>query len=213
MKNTIFARLKGTVITGAAIATVLTGSLLTSCSKEEVVAPQEKAPKIKGLQNARVKLGPGQYTDKGYFATLWSANLSGSSADISFPQSGTYPGNFQITYSKAAIVGGKGWATGSDTRKINFNVGYLSAASTWNTVGVYGWVQNPLIEYYVNEAGVTPFNFGTWATLGSVWVDSVSISSAVTYKRKNLLLKVNLLHSGSILTTSKLTEHSAVTNS
>lgn len=87
-------------------------------------------------------------TDHGYFYSLY---VSGGSASITFPQAGTYAGNFQITYSNVNdVVGGKGWSTGS-ARTINYNIGSLSGS--YNLVGVYGWTTSPLIEYYVCELG------------------------------------------------------------
>jgi endo-1,4-beta-xylanase len=87
-------------------------------------------------------------TDHGYF---WSLYREGGSGSISFPQAGTYAGNFQITYSGVNdIVGGKGWSTGS-SRNVNYNIGSLNGS--YNFVGVYGWTTSPLIEYYVAEKG------------------------------------------------------------
>ncbi len=87
-------------------------------------------------------------TDHGYFYSLY---VSGGSANITFPNAGTYAGNFAITYSGVNdVVGGKGWNPGS-ARTINYNIGSLSGS--YNFVGVYGWTTNPLIEYYVCEKG------------------------------------------------------------
>ncbi len=87
-------------------------------------------------------------TDHGYFYSLY---VSGGSANITFPNAGTYAGNFAITYSGVNdVVGGKGWNPGS-ARTINYNIGYLSGS--YNFIGVYGWTTNPLIEYYVCENG------------------------------------------------------------
>jgi endo-1,4-beta-xylanase len=152
----LFPRLTRTLVSGAAVV-----AILASCSNQETVTPEN------GVKASSAR-GAGQGTDKGYFWTLWSGG--GGTSDISFPNA-NLPGNFRITYTNDACVGGKGWATGTDTREINYNVGYLTGASTYNTVGVYGWVQTPLIEYYVNEAGFTPWDFGQRAKLGDVWVD------------------------------------------
>jgi len=87
-------------------------------------------------------------TDHGFF---WSLFVSGGSASITFPQAGTYAGNFQINYSNVGdVVGGKGWNPGS-SHSIGYNVGSLSGS--YNFVGIYGWTINPLIEYYVCEKG------------------------------------------------------------
>lgn len=90
----------------------------------------------------------GTGTDHGYF---WSLYYSGGSASISFPDAGTYAGNFQITWDNCSdVIGGKGWSTGS-AQTIGFNVGSLSG--TYNNVSVYGWTTSPLIEYYICEKG------------------------------------------------------------
>lgn len=87
-------------------------------------------------------------TDHGYFYSLY---VSGGSANITFPNAGTYAGNFAISYSGVNdVVGGKGWNPGS-ARTVNYNIGSLSGS--YNFVGVYGWTTNPLIEYYVCEKG------------------------------------------------------------
>lgn len=47
------------------------------------------------------------------------------------------------------MVGGKGWQTGS-AMTVGYNVGY---ATGYNTISIYGWTTNPLVEYYINELG------------------------------------------------------------
>src|SRR5256885_1310039 len=71
-------------------------------------------------------------TDHGFF---WQLYQVGGSASISFPQAGTYAGNFQINYSNVTdVVGGKGWNPGS-ARVVNYNIGSLTGS--YNFVGVY----------------------------------------------------------------------------
>jgi endo-1,4-beta-xylanase len=128
--------------------------LLASCSEQNEVKPK-----------ADVSL-KSTGTDHGYF---WSLYREGGSGSISFPQAGTYAGNFQITYSGVNdIVGGKGWSTGS-SRTINYNIGYLSGS--YDFVGVYGWTTNPLIEYYVAEKGSMTggTSFGTMSSDGHTY--------------------------------------------
>jgi endo-1,4-beta-xylanase len=99
-----------------------------------------------GCVSMAAKAGTG--TDHGYF---WSLFVSGGSASITFPQAGTYAGNFQINYSNVGdVVGGKGWNPGS-SHSIGYNIGSLSGS--YNFVGIYGWTTSPLIEYYVCEKG------------------------------------------------------------
>jgi endo-1,4-beta-xylanase len=107
--------------------------IFSSCSKETT----EVSPSV------QLK---GTGWDHGYFYSLYN---SGGSANISFPNAGTYGGNFQINYSGVGdVVGGKGWNPGA-ARTINYNIGYLTGGHDF--VGVYGWTTNPLIEYYVCE--------------------------------------------------------------
>ena len=90
----------------------------------------------------------GTGTDHGYF---WSLYSSGGTASITFPDAGTYAGNFQITWANCNdVIGGKGWSTGS-AQTSGFNIGSLSG--TYKNVSVYGWTTSPLIEYYVCEKG------------------------------------------------------------
>lgn len=96
------------------------------------------------LQQAQASTG----TDHGYF---WQCYVSGGSASISFPQAGTYPGNFAVNWSNVGdVVAGKGWNPGS-ARVVNYNCGALSGS--YNNFSVYGWTTNPLIEYYICEKG------------------------------------------------------------
>lgn len=97
--------------------------------------------------NAQTVYGNGTGTNHGYYYSLYS---SGGSATLTFPSAGTYPGNFQGSWSGVNdVVVGKGWSTGS-YRTVNYNAGY---ANGYNNVSVYGWTTNPLVEYYVCEFG------------------------------------------------------------
>lgn len=110
--------------------------------------------------------------DHGFF---WSLYREGGSGSISFPQAGTYAGNFQINYSGVTdIVGGKGWNPGS-ARTVGYNIGAQSGS--YNFVGVYGWTTSPLIEYYVAERG---------SMNGGTFVNNVSIDghSYAFYKQR-----------------------------
>jgi endo-1,4-beta-xylanase len=49
------------------------------------------------------------------------------------------------------VVGGKGWEQGDIGRVVNYNVATMTGSRDF--VGVYGWMQNPLTEYYVAEMG------------------------------------------------------------
>src|SRR5690242_11494541 len=87
-------------------------------------------------------------TDHGFF---WQCYVSGGSASISFPNAGTYPGNFAVTWSNVGdVVAGKGWNPGS-SHSIGYNIGSLNGS--YNNFSVYGWTTGPLIEYYICEKG------------------------------------------------------------
>lgn len=101
-----------------------------------------------GLIVASVTANASTGTDHGYF---WQNYVAGGSASISFPQAGTYPGNFAESWSNVSdVVAGKGWNPGS-VRTVNYNCGALSGS--YNNFSIYGWTTNPLIEYYVCEMG------------------------------------------------------------
>lgn len=87
-------------------------------------------------------------TDHGFW---WQLYYTGGSASISFPQAGTYAGNYAVTWNNVNdVVAGKGWNPGS-ARTVNYNIGSLSGS--YNNYSVYGWTTSPLIEYYVCEKG------------------------------------------------------------
>jgi endo-1,4-beta-xylanase len=117
--------------------------------------------------NAQTVYGNGTGTNHGYYYSLYS---TGGSANMTFPGAGTYPGNFQVSWSGVNdVVGGKGWQY-SGARTVNYNVGY---ANGYNNVSVYGWTTNPLVEYYICEFGSVAA--GTYK--GSVSSDGHSYST------------------------------------
>jgi endo-1,4-beta-xylanase len=102
-------------------------------------------------------------TDHGYFYQCYVSSGSGS---ISFPQAGTYAGNFAASWSNVGdIVAGKGWNPGSSSRVIHYNCGALTGS--YNFFGVYGWTTNPLVEYYVCEMGSVTYNATYCGSLSS----------------------------------------------
>ncbi len=97
--------------------------------------------------DAQTVTNNGTGTNNGYFYSLYT---SGGSSTMTFPLNAQYPGNYAITWSGVGdMVGGKGWRTGG-----NMSVGYnVGAARGYNTISVYGWTTNPLVEYYITEFG------------------------------------------------------------
>jgi endo-1,4-beta-xylanase len=97
--------------------------------------------------NAQSVVNNGQGTNSGFFYSLFT---SSGSATMTFPNAAQFPGNYAITWSGVGdVVGGKGWRTGTN-RTVNYNVG---SARGFNSISVYGWTTNPLVEYYINELG------------------------------------------------------------
>ena len=97
-------------------------------------------------QQAKASGGTG--SDHGYF---WSLYYNGGSASITFPDAGSYAGNFAMSWNNCSdVIGGKGWSSGS-AQTIGFNVGSLSGR--YNNVSIYGWTTSPLVEYYIGEMG------------------------------------------------------------
>lgn len=99
------------------------------------------------VANAQTVVNNGTGTNNGYFYSLYT---SSGSATMTFPDEAQYPGNYAITWSGVGdMVGGKGWNPGGN-RSVGYNVGY---ATGYNTISVYGWTTNPLVEYYITELG------------------------------------------------------------
>jgi len=83
--------------------------------------------------------------NQGFFYSLFT---SGGSSTMTF--STQYAGNYAISWSNVNdVVGGKGWNPGG-YRTVGYNVG---AANGYNSISVYGWTTNPLVEYYICELG------------------------------------------------------------
>src|SRR5215470_10801208 len=97
---------------------------------------------------ATIAANASQGTDHGFF---WSLFVQGGSASITFPQAGQFAGNYAISWNNVSdVIGGKGWNPGA-SRTVNYNCGSLNGG--FNNFSVYGWTENPLIEYYICEMG------------------------------------------------------------
>jgi len=95
------------------------------------------------VANAQTVKNNGTGTNNGYYYSLYT---SSGSATMTLGSAG----NYAITWSDVGdVVGGKGWSTGS-AQTIGYNVG---SASGYNNISIYGWLTNPLVEYYICEFG------------------------------------------------------------
>ncbi|MCJ1448612.1 MAG: hypothetical protein MMC23_009129 [Stictis urceolatum] len=103
-------------------------------------------------------------TNNGYYYSFWTDG----SSDVTYTNGAG--GSYSATWSNNAgnWVGGKGWNPGS-AKTITYSGSYSPEGNSY--LSVYGWTQNPLIEYYIVE------NYGTYnpssaaTKKGSVTVD------------------------------------------
>lgn len=127
--------------------------ILTSCTNDETIEETiEETQELIQDENLSQKVSiPQNRTDGWNNKRFWTVYKDGGSADITFPSANKYPGNFNLSYKNTRnIVGGKGWKNGKN-RRIGYNIGTLSG--NYEFVGVYGWTNNPAVEYYVIEKG------------------------------------------------------------
>jgi endo-1,4-beta-xylanase len=107
-------------------------------------------------------------TQGGFFYTFWKDT---GSACMTLGSGGNYDVNWNL--GSGNMVVGKGWSTGSSTRRIGYNAGI------WQPNGnayltLYGWTTNPLIEYYVVDS------WGSWRPPGATSAGTIS-SDGGTY--------------------------------
>src|SRR5471032_429807 len=102
-------------------------------------------------------------TDNGFYYQYWK---NGGSATMTLGAAGNYSVNWSLGTTQN-FVGGKGWSTGSSSRKVGYNAG------TWSPNGnaylsLYGWTRNPLVEYYVVDS------WGSWRPPGATSAGTVT---------------------------------------
>jgi endo-1,4-beta-xylanase len=106
--------------------------------------------------------------NNGYFYSFWKDT---GSATMTLGSGGNYEVNWNL--GSGNLVVGKGWQTGSSTRRLGYNAGI------WQPNGnaylcLYGWTRNPLIEYYVVDT------WGTYKPPGGTRIGTVK-SDGGTY--------------------------------
>ncbi|KAJ2968101.1 hypothetical protein NUW58_g10295 [Xylaria curta] len=110
----------------------------------------------------------------GFYYSFWTDG--GGYAAYDNWDAGTYHVEWKDTGN---WVGGKGWSTGS-TRNINFGGSYNPSGNSY--LAVYGWTQNPLVEYYIVESYGT-YNPGSGGQhLGTVYTDGSNYDIYSAYR-------------------------------
>lgn len=130
-----------------------------------IAAPAAGLEALDGLHEKITRsTSPGTGTNNGFFYSYWTEGTG--TVTYNNDAAGTY----DVTWSNAGnFVAGKGWNPGA-SRVITYN-GTWNGASVNSYLSVYGWTQNPLIEYYIVESYGT-YNPGSAATLkGTVTSD------------------------------------------
>lgn len=98
----------------------------------------------------------------GYFYSFWKDT---GSATMTLGSGG----NYNVTWNLGGgnLVCGKGWSTGSSSRRVGYNAGiWQPSGNAYLTL--YGWTTSPLIEYYVVDS------WGSWRPPGNGSSGSVS---------------------------------------
>jgi len=108
-------------------------------------------------------------THGGYFYSYWK---DGGTANMTLGSGGNYSVSWNLG-NQYNFVGGKGWSTGSSSRRVGYNAGVWSPSGN-AYLTLYGWTRNPLVEYYVVDS------WGNWRPPGGTAAGSVT-SDGGTY--------------------------------
>lgn len=127
---------------GAAVATPISSSSSSESSETEQLAKRQ--------------------------AINYVQNYNGNVANFKYNQgAGTYSASWN---NPPDFVVGLGWSPGNGYRTVNFSGSYSSSSSSYSAV--YGWLNNPLTEYYIVENySYDPCSVSGTSVVGSVYSD------------------------------------------
>jgi endo-1,4-beta-xylanase len=131
------------------------------------VVPSALALAAAGGVHAQTVCSNGTGNNNGFFYSFF---LSSGSACMTMGANGNYSTSYSLG-SSGDMVAGKGWNPGSLTRVAGYNAGVFNPGNN-SYLALYGWSENPLIEYYVVDdwGGFTPPGNGA-QVLGQVTSD------------------------------------------
>ncbi|HET9953782.1 MAG TPA: glycoside hydrolase family 11 protein [Polyangiaceae bacterium] len=107
-------------------------------------------PSVDAVESSLIISSNQTGTNNGYHYQFWK---DGGNVSMDLLNGGQYQVSWQA--GNYNFVGGKGWKTGS-ARTVNYNAGVWSPGNSNAYLTVYGWFQNPLIEFYIVDS------WGTW---------------------------------------------------
>lgn len=109
----------------------------------------------------------GTGTHGGYFYTFWK---DGGTACMTLGSGGNYSTTYNLSGGRN-LVAGKGWQTGSTSRRVGYNAGVWNPGTN-SYLTLYGWSTNPLVEYYVVDSWGSSFTPpGNAQSMGTVTTD------------------------------------------
>jgi endo-1,4-beta-xylanase len=132
-----------------------------------------------GLNASAATINSNQTGTDGLWYTFWTDG--GGSVSMGLNGGGNYTVNWN---NCGNFVCGKGWSTGSGR-----TISWTGSSSGAQFVGIYGWLQNPLVEYYIPRSGGST-TVGTYQADGTTWtlttadrINQPSIEGTATFKQ------------------------------